>query len=397
MDMQQQNPPELAVDDPIERWLNSVSEGSRRTYTCYLLKFLRWTGYNQYELLAKAKADVVWADELVKKYYWTLKEDGSSSNSRSLAYYSIRSFFTWNHLRLGRTPRAFVGRVTYESGRVYTQEEMSRIVDASMGFRNKAVSAVIALSAQRDALLAALRWGMIRAQVEKGGIVLVEAPGEFLNGKGRNVNKTGLPYRFAWGSDATRYVQLMMKERMEGGEPINDRSWLFRSHTVRRGKLLLKLPKNEPGHALTGQGINKIFEEAAQRAGLQEYTHTNLGARRAVFHAHGCRRYMKERFRVAFRGEIDVEFLDFILGEKVQYDGAYDKFSASYVREMYAKAEPYLSINEATVVKKELDKANRENMDLRLKYLELMEEIQTMNRKIEELSLERKKEHLKGA
>lgn len=59
------------------------------------------------------------------------------------------------------------------------------------------------------------------------------------------------------------------------------------------------------------------------------------------------------------------------------------------MRNEYRKAEAYLTINGASVVKAELEKVNRENMELKLKYLELYALIQLPNRKVRERTLER--------
>jgi hypothetical protein len=62
---------------------------------------------------------------------------------------------------------------------------------------------------------------------------------------------------------------------------------------------------------------------------------------RHEIHPHAFRRWWKNMMRRG--GVTDPVFLDFILGHRAPYQGAYDPFEHEYIREEYSKAEPQLT------------------------------------------------------
>ncbi len=59
-------------------------------------------------------------------------------------------------------------------------------------------------------------------------------------------------------------------------------------------------------------------------------------------HAHILRLFWKHQMRTG--GVTDPDLLNFMMGHTPRYGGAYDVFDEEYVRNEYAKAEPYLTV-----------------------------------------------------
>jgi len=75
---------------------------------------------------------------------------------------------------------------------------------------------------------------------------------------------------------------------------------------------------------ITGDWINNLVVHAAVKIGIQSYTETRKGKHQAFVHAHSGRTYFKKQLRLA---GVDTDLRDFLMGHKLAYDGAYDKFS----------------------------------------------------------------------
>ncbi len=149
----------------------------------------------------------------------------------------------------------------------------------------------------------------------------------------------------------------MIDERRRAGEQISDESWLFRSYAVNlagsdKGHHVIKVKKNTQGEPITAAAINaEIIRKIAVSAGLQKYiaterkTKTGAIIKRGEIHPHAFRRNLKHWLREA--GVYDNDFMNFIIGHKIAYGGAYDKFPASYIKREYAKGEPFLGLQKA--------------------------------------------------
>ncbi|MHA1834109.1 MAG: tyrosine-type recombinase/integrase [Candidatus Baldrarchaeia archaeon] len=331
----------------VKRWLNNFErETSRRNYLYALNLFVGYRKKNPDVLVREAKADPETMEDCLKEFYHHLKNLGYAAKSRIILYGAVRSFFTWNGVKLGKRPRGFGKGVTYEGRRLLTRTEIARMIDVSSSLRDKAIIAVAAWSGQREGILRALKWGMVREQIEHGNdIVVVRVPAVLLDGDGRNVNKTETEYMFAFGGEAIEYIRKMMEQRKEWGEPITDDSWLFRSYRVHRPGTLnpIPLPKNSKSTPLKPNKLNLVIQRAAEKAGIQKSVkRLKDGKSQHEVHLHAFRRYWKHQMRKA--GINDDEFLNFILGHKPPYEGAYDKYTEELIVKLYRQASPYLSL-----------------------------------------------------
>jgi len=331
----------------VSYWLEDTKETTRVEYSKVLKRFARWLakeGMDWRCFLPVCKADPNRGELALRRYHNSLIAEQLAPLTANTHYQVIRSLLRFSGVSLRPCRRARAA-VRYESRRLYTQEEVRLMVEAAKNFRDKAIIAFLAQSGQRVGVLTAMRWGHVRAQMESGErIVIVDVP-EYLEGpRGFNVNKVSVQYRFVLLGDAVRLIRKMMEQRGSWGEKIGDESPLFRSYNRARKTTggIQKVRRDKPGEALTVPGIEMIVKKAADDAGVQRYIMTKLGKGIAQIHPHGFRRYFKQRMREG--GVQDEALLDFLIGHKVAYDGAYDVFAPGYIRREVERAEPCLSL-----------------------------------------------------
>lgn len=234
---------------------------------------------------------------------------------------------------------------------LFLSSSLSRI-SAQKNLRDKALIACLAQGGQRRAIYSALKWGHVRREIERGVTpILITVREVMLDYRGVNVNKAEVKYMFALGRDAVEYIKLMMEERRRNGEPIDDDSWLFRSYSRYVNGKPVRAPKTVRGPPLAPIGINRRVVALAKKAGIRSAVKTKTGFYRYEVHAHVFRRYWKAQLRRA--GVKDTELINFMMGHKPPYEGAYDKFfeMPEYIRREYAKAEPFLSLKPVSLQK----------------------------------------------
>lgn len=328
----------------VRRWLSNFPDrpNTKRSYLMWLSKFTVWTSRSPDSLIADAKRDPSSTHDLLKAFYNYLLEEGFSSNTAVLAYQALRSFYRWNDVNLGRTPRGFKGRVEYASSYVLSQEDVIRMVEACESVRDQSLIAFLAQSGQRCGVVTALKVKHVRRGLERGGYpLIIDVPPILRNEKGVNVNKLGASYRFALGRDTISLIRDMLKERKSFGEPLNDESWLFRSYAVvREGALKpVRASKTERGRPLTTAAIREIVHKTARKAGIQR----KASEKRYEVYPHSFRRYWNMRMQEAGLSE---DLRDFMLGHRLPYDGAYSKWYPEAIkREWRAKnVERYIGV-----------------------------------------------------
>src|SRR5207245_588375 len=229
----------------------------------------------------------------------------------------------------------------FETYRIFDPDEISGMIQSSPITKNQAIISVLAQSGQRTGTVAALRYGHVRPQIEKGvNPVIVEVNGVLLNEKGVNVNKGRVHYQFAIGKQTVEYVKRMIKQRQDRGETIDDDSWLFRGQgrvvTRLDGKIIRagKTRFNMRGRPISGARIKDIFYASAADAGIQNKKIIGLskgGKTRFHYemHPHAFRRWWKQKLRHG--GVVDSELLNYMMGHRPRYGAAYDNFDADYV------------------------------------------------------------------
>ena len=311
------------------RWFGNVpSPSTQRTYLWAMERFVNFSDKSPDDLVKIGQADSEDAHDALKHFYST-GCGGLSSRTRFTAYQALRSLLGANRVRVGRKPAGFRGVVEFEPSRLYTQDEVAMLVDAATCLRDKAMICFLAQSGQRVGVVCALRLGMV--DLDQPDPILVDVPGVLKNHQEENVNKIQSPYIFALGQDAKDYLGLMVEDRQERGEPLSVDSWLFRSFSVPRGyQRIRKVSLSEPGRPLSVSQAGQIVRDAAERRGIQV-----MYGKRHLFHPHGFRRYWKHQLR----GVMDPGLLEYMMGHKPPYGGAYDRWTREDIRAPYKQAE----------------------------------------------------------
>lgn len=189
-----------------------TSEKSKISYEKWFKKYRAWSGETPESLVLKGK-DIEWLDDHLKSWYEKLRRQGLSLNSRKIGYNTVRSFLSWNHTTMPRSPREISASVTYESDRIYTKEEIQKLLALAENTRDEALLLAISHSPQRTEVWRALKRGMVSSQVAKGGIIVFSIPAQLLDSKLLNCNKASVAYKFGSGIEATEKIREMMEER----------------------------------------------------------------------------------------------------------------------------------------------------------------------------------------
>lgn len=342
--------------NPIETWKTNVKPSTFYIYMLYFKKFMAFTSMTAEELI---KLDTKEATQLAKAFRNKYANEGAAPHTANTAYTAVRSFFVWNDKPLGRTPRSFKGYTSYESDIIYTPEDMWKMVNSITGQhpkRDRAIIATLYQGAQRIKVLTGFKfrhllhapridldYRYIEAldQLLSNPPVVINVPAFLPDIKGNNVLKEPIKYRFALSDDACYYIKEMILQRVQAGEPINGDTWLFRSYSANGESHPTKVASSKRGFPLRALAMTHIFERAAENAGIQSYTTTRKGRKKAAYHPHGCRRSWKHQMRAA--GINDADFLNFVQGHKLAYGGAYDKFTEAMLRNYYTQARNELN------------------------------------------------------
>lgn len=344
----------------VRYWLTQVSKNTRAAYTHWLGRFCEFLNLNPDTLLEATNQDRRRVHMRVKDFYVQLQSEGYASGSRFAAYTAIRSFFSHNDCFLGRMPKYFRGVTQFASHRVMGSEEVFAMLVVASSFRDKAAISFLAQTGQRSGILRALRYGHVRASLDKGANpVIIDVKGELLDGKGSNVNKSRTAYSFALGRECAGFLRKMIETRKEFGEPMNDDSWLFRSlgsgavFENGRWRPRGQAPSSAVGLPMCEETLRHSVVRAATIAGVQSkqefYTKREGKACLYEIHPHAFRRWWKARMRLG--GVSDIGLLDYMMGHSTiafPYRGAYDSYDTEYVRREYLKAESFLSVMPTT-------------------------------------------------
>jgi integrase len=282
--------------------------------------------------------------EKIGEYHQEYVRKGYASNTCRNAPMAIRSFLSYNEIRFGRFPFSMHAEPEYESNRIFTRQEVFRMLVGARTPRDKAIISFVVQSAQRVGVITKTRYGPVRRQIEDSisPVVIDVDP---------NNSKNRVRHSFAIGQECIDFIKIMMANREKAGEPIDDESFLFRSSSLGWTKIGDKLVwggtafGKDRGKPLDTTSIGVVMRKAAVAGGVplnrtipkSKFPRSD----RYEIHPHAFRRWWKKMMRRG--GVTDPLFLDFILGHRAPYRGAYDTFDHEYIREEYSKAEPQLT------------------------------------------------------
>lgn len=321
-----------------------VGEKTARRYRMYIREFSVFSKLSPRQLISLAISDKIAAKEKLVEFYQYYVQRGYAPNTCRNAFLSVRSFLNYNEIRFGRFPFTYHTDPIYETRRIFTRAEVFRMLLGARTPRDKALISFIIQSAQRIGIITNLRYGAVRRQIENLiSPVIIDNNAE--------VTKRHVSHSFAIGQECVDLVKIMIDHRQRSGEMIDDESFLFRSYF--RGWDMLdgvmvgggKSQESDRGNPLNNTSVGAIMRTAAASGGVPinnlNPNPTDHSRNRYEIHAHAFRRWWKNMMR---RGGVsDPLFLDFILGHRAPYRGAYDFYDHDYIRHEYAKAEPQLT------------------------------------------------------
>jgi integrase len=282
-------------------------------------RFEESVGRDPIALLEKALQSTHGCEEVedaLTEYYKHLKGEGCNERSARQWVSVVKAFFTKNRARIGRVPLDTVSEYHYPPASTLGQDDVNKMIQKADNIPDQLVIALLAQSGQRVGVLTAMKKGMIKERGPKASPYgLVEVHGrDLVDPKGRNVNKSKVPYRFVIGREAMQLVKKM---------PDYEEGWLF-----------------EIGQ----RQMERVVKEAADRAGIQKRIATGI-ARRFTYtvHPEAFRQYWKGQMKEG--GVKDSDMLEFLMGNKLPYDGASDIFSEKEVLKAYKTAEKKLKLD----------------------------------------------------
>ena len=313
------------MDRTVEKWLDFYAPQEHKRRLRALQRFADFARRDPIALLEKALQSTHGCEEVEEgliEYYRHLVRKGCEESTATQWCSVVRTFFTKNHARLARLRPDIVSQPGYPPTSTLCQDDVSKMIQKRDNIRDQLVIALLAQTGQRIGVLTAMKKGMIKEKGPKAfpyGLVEVHDR-DLVNPKGRNVNKSRVRYRFVIGREAMQLVKKMPD--YEGG-------WLF---------------------DITERQMGRIVNEAADDAGIQKRIQTRLGNRfMHTVYPNVFRRYWKHQMR---QGGVDGDVLDFLMGNKLPYDGASNVFSKEEVFNAYKKVEKKMKLDLDPVSKK---------------------------------------------
>jgi integrase len=329
----------------VRTWLVGYEPNTVHKYRLYLQKFCELTKLDPEQLVSLGEQDKRSIRAKLVEFHQYYASNGYSSNTAFNAYMAIRSFFSFNDIRVGKIPPSFKGENQCEGTRIFDRREIFRMLLGARSSRDKAIISFVVQSGQRVGLITKLLYGHVREQIEKSvSPVVIDVAS--------NLSKCRIKYSFAIGKECIDFIRIMMDVRRGEGEPIDDQSILFRTFGL-GWKLVAgewvaggAIHRRKRGMPLRAESIGPIMRNAAIGGGVPLAKLTPdakiQGAIRYELHPHAFRRWWKNAMRKG--GVNDPLLLDYMLGHGMRYRGVYDGFDQDYIRKEYSKAEPRLTL-----------------------------------------------------
>jgi integrase len=307
--------------DYVRRWLDSYPRGAkdRKRRLEAIRRFKRFVGRDLVDLLEKALQTTHGCEEVedaLSDYYKYLQGEGCNERSARQWISVVKAFFTKNGARIGRVPLDTVSQRRYPTTSTLSQSDVEKMIQKRDNIQDQLIIAFLAQTGQRLAVLRAMKKEMIKEEGRKAapyGLVEVHER-DLVDPKGENMNKSRVRYRFIIGREAMQLVKRMPND--EGG-------WLF---------------------DIAERQMGRVVDEAADAAGIQKRIATGIAKRfiRTV-HPDAFRPYWKDQMKQG--GVKDSDMLEFLMGNKLPYDGASDIFPKEAVLKAYKTAEKKLKLN----------------------------------------------------
>ena len=354
-----------SIDDPVvTSWLRFGGKATYLRYRDCIRQFCSFEKLTPSQLVSLAQTDKMAMKEKIVEFYQEYVRRGYAPNTCRNAMSGIRSFLSYNEIKFAKFPISIRSDSQYESRRIFAPSEVFRMLFGARTPRDKALISFLVQSGQRVGIITRVRYGEIRKQIENSinPVVIDVDP---------SISKDRVHHSFAVGQECVDLIKIMIAKRQRVGEAIDDESFLFRSATlgwIRVGNKWVRGGtdhQNAKGRPLDNTTIGMILRNSAAAGGVpvnQVLPKPDLPRwTRYDLHPHAFRRWWKIMMRRG--GVADPAFLDFILGHRAPYRGAYDTFDHEFIRQEYAKAEPQLTFLQN---RSDLNRSRQENGSQRI-------------------------------
>ncbi|MGB2727220.1 MAG: tyrosine-type recombinase/integrase [Halobacteriota archaeon] len=316
------------------------SENTRRNYLSGLKKYCEFRNLEPDELIDEIEENVKKsprererAEREVKKFYDWLREDKKlSSGTIHVCITAVRAFYRDNGFPL-RPLRLPTTRVKKENiRRVLKAEDVKKMVNCCKNSRDRAVVLMLFQGGFDTQTLLSLDYGDV-----KGGLKNEEEPLVIHVVR----QKEGVDYKTCIGHDAIEALGLYLHEREMGtryipAEKLKPGAPLFISERV------FDMKKRK---RLTNIGVVIVFKELARRAGVVDVE----DLKRSDINIVGAHALRKSFSTICRNSGVPPDLVEFMIGHRLKFNGAYYEPSDEKLKEEYRKAEPFLSISGTSV------------------------------------------------
>gem|GEM_PF-658763 len=316
------------------------SENTRRNYLSGLKKYCEFRNLQPDELIDEIEENVKKsprererAEREVKKFYdWLREEKKLSSGTVHVCITAVRAFYRDNGFPLGplRLPATRVKKENIR--RVLRAGDVKKMVNCCKNSRDRAVVLMLFQGGFDTQTLLSLDYGDV-----KEGLKNEEEPLVIQVVR----QKEGVDYKTCIGHDAIEALKLYIHEREMGtryipSEKLKSDSPLFISERVYDKRKCKRL---------TNIGLGIIFRDLARRAGVVDVE----DLKRSDINIVGAHALRKSFSTICRNSGVPPDLVEFMIGHRLKFNGAYYGPSDEDLKEEYKKAEPFLSISEVSV------------------------------------------------
>ncbi len=348
--------------------LAGKSENTRRNYISGLKKYCEFRNLQPKELIDEIEENVKKSprerervDIEVRKFYdWLKKEKKLSVGTAHVCITAVRAFYRDNGFPLGplRLPASRVKKENIR--RVLRAEDVKKMVNCCKNLRDRAIVLMMFQGGFDTSTLLSLDYGDVKEGLKKGEEPLVIQVVR---------QKEGIDYKTCIGHDAIEALKLYLHDREMGtryipAEMLKLDSPLFISERVYDKRKCERL---------TNIGLGIVFRDLARRAGVVDVEEL----KRSTINIAGAHALRKSFSTICRNSGVPPDLVEYIIGHRLKFEGAYYGPSDEELKEEYRKVEPFLSISEMSVKiedgsacsKVEMLKEIAETFEIRFDYL----------------------------
>jgi integrase len=346
------------MEDPVETALAFVrAQRSKETYRLVISYFLRWSGLKAQDFVERASSQPKWAESLMVNYIQSLEKKGLSGSTVALYVVGIRALLDYNDvtgINWKKVRKAIPPARSYGTDRPPTVDEIRRILQFC-DIRARAMILCLASGGFRVGSFDyfSLRdYSVIRERerVLAGRLVIYKGERE--------------EYFTFLTPEAVQAFEAYFEFRKRAGEELTPSSPLFRDawDTEVHGAVKDVRP-------LKAEGVNAAVNRILKAAGLKE---------REFKAIHGFRKFFKTRAEQAMKSA----YVEILMGHSLGISNSYLKPTEKELLAEYLKAVPFLTIQEADELKRELSKKDEDVKAMERQLLDIRFRLENIERRL---------------